>query len=340
MKLYKDIQRLNPSQLIKNVLHHIFKTLHLEPSIMTTPSPLTSCATQTLHKRHQSIKIQSLAAATVCAFVLTVFAFGFAQNAYGQAKKDSSLPITNETVAATVNGEAITIGDLKTLLSLTNDAPPLSAVYPQIIQEVTRRRLISQAAKANGFDKDPGIERRISAIRRGMMIEAYLRSEGRRRLGKDALRQEYDKIVAENPPEDTVRARHILLESEAQAQATITRLKAGEDFASLAKDLSTGPSGKNGGDLGYFRKKEMVPEFANAAFAMDVGTFSASPVKTQFGWHVIYVEDRKRDEPPTYEELLPTLESRLIGEMSQKILADLSKNADIKIKDIDVTAIE
>ena len=118
----------------------------------------------------------------------------------------------------------------------------------------------------------------------------------------DAVKARYDRFLKENPPLDEVRARHILVETEEQARAVIVRVGKGEDFARLAQELSTGPSGKVGGDLGYFTREKMVPEFSAAAFEMRPGDVTKSPVKTQFGWHVI----KSRGPPhPGSAELRP-----------------------------------
>jgi peptidyl-prolyl cis-trans isomerase C len=120
------------------------------------------------------------------------------------------------------------------------------------------------------------------------------------------VKARYDKEVAATPPEEEISARHILVEAEEEAKALITELDAGKDFAELAKEKSTGPSAGNGGDLGYFTKGRMVPEFEAAAFALEKGQYGKEPVKTQFGWHVIKVEERPGLSAAGHSKRLPT----------------------------------
>jgi peptidyl-prolyl cis-trans isomerase C len=117
------------------------------------------------------------------------------------------------------------------------------------------------------------------------------------------IKARYDKEVAATPPEEEISARHILVETEEEAKALITELDAGKDFAELAKEKSTGPSAGQGGDLGFFTKGRMVPEFEAAAFEITPGEYGKEPVKTQFGWHVIKVEERRETAPPAFEEV-------------------------------------
>ncbi|NJO38685.1 MAG: hypothetical protein HC871_15110, partial [Rhizobiales bacterium] len=126
---------------------------------------------------------------------------------------------------------------------------------------------------------------------------------------------------------EEVRARHILLASEDDAKAVIAELEGGADFSELAKEKSTGPSGPQGGDLGYFKKGQMVPEFGDAAFAMDVGSTSAAPVKTQFGFHVIKVEDKRKVEP-SFEETEPQIRQEVARAIVTALVEDLRGRRD------------
>jgi len=127
-----------------------------------------------------------------------------------------------------------------------------------------------------------------------------------------------------------VRARHILVKDKAEAEAVISELQGGADFAELAKKRSTGPSGPNGGDLGYFPRGAMVPAFESAAFALEAGSFTQTPVQTQFGWHIILVEEKRIAEAPTIEELAPQLRQNLISQNLGRLLDSLRSNARIE----------
>ena len=147
------------------------------------------------------------------------------------------------------------------------------------------------------------------------------------------VKARYDKEVAATPPEEEVSARHILVKTEEEAKAVIAELDAGKDFAELAKEKSTGPSAAQGGDLGYFTKGRMVPEFEAAAFALKPGEYAKEPVNTQFGWHVIRVEDRREQAPPAFEQVADQVRQVVMRER----YAELIKTArgEVKIDVID-----
>ena len=130
------------------------------------------------------------------------------------------------------------------------------------------------------------------------------------------------------------------METEGRASEIIADLKKGEDFAELARKRSTGPSASAGGDLGYFSADQMVPEFAKAAFALDKGEFTETPVKTQFGWHVIKVEDRRPAAPPTVEEVSETLRAELSREIGAAYIQGLREKADVQRFDPDGSPVE
>jgi peptidyl-prolyl cis-trans isomerase C len=150
------------------------------------------------------------------------------------------------------------------------------------------------------------------------------------------LKARYDKFVKEAPPREEVHARHILLANEADAKAVIEELKKGGDFAKLAQEKSTDPAGKtSGGDLGYFTKEEMVPEFADTAFKLKPGEITQAPVHTQFGWHVIKLEDRRAAKPPTFDQLKPQLVRDVGREVFEKKLNELKTAAKIEVFNAD-----
>ena len=140
-----------------------------------------------------------------------------------------------------------------------------------------------------------------------MISEVYLNQLIEQNLTPGLLEQRYKEFLEQNPPRDEVRARHILLKTETDAKNVIGHLDAGKDFADAAKEFSTGPSASNGGDLGYFKRGDMVKPFSDAAFALKAGGVTPAPVKTRFGWHVIKIEDRRTVKPPTFEEMRPRI---------------------------------
>ncbi|MCB1556793.1 MAG: peptidyl-prolyl cis-trans isomerase [Alphaproteobacteria bacterium] len=159
------------------------------------------------------------------------------------------------------------------------------------------------------------------------------------RISDDKLKESYDSLIASLPPVEETRARHILVPDEEKARALIESLNEGADFEDLAKENSTGPSGPNGGDLGYFSKDQMVPEFADAAFSLPVGAYSKDPIQTQFGWHVIKVEDRRVRPAPSFESLKPQLEAQLRQQALNDLVEAWQTDANVQTFDINGEAI-
>ncbi|MBT5297433.1 MAG: hypothetical protein HOB37_00240 [Rhodospirillaceae bacterium] len=162
-------------------------------------------------------------------------------------------------------------------------------------------------------------------------------SEG---ITEDAVRARYDKMVAGKSGAEEVHARHILVKTEDEAKAIIKDLKGGADFETLAKEKSTGPSGPNGGDLGFFAKGQMVPAFEKAAFGMDKGEVTDEAVKTQFGYHVIKVEAKRKSEAPSFEKMEQQLRTELSQEKATTFVASLRKGAKIERFDLEGKPLE
>lgn len=244
----------------------------------------------------------------------------------------------DDPVLAVVNGEEIHKSELvEAKEQLGQQIPqvqqmPLEAILPGLLDRAINQRLILAEAEKADMGDDPEVQKQLDQIKKELMQRVYLERQVEERISEDRLRQAYEDFKAENPPEDQVHARHILVEDEATAKEVIAKLNDGASFEDLAKEESVGPSGPRGGDLGYFAKGAMVPEFAEAAFAMEPGEVSQEPVKTQFGWHVIKVEDRRQSEPPAFEEMKEQLRGQLADEVAQSVIADLRDKADVDMK--------
>lgn len=148
-------------------------------------------------------------------------------------------------------------------------------------------------------------------------------------VDEEALQSAYDEAVAGFEPEEERKARHILVETEEDARAVIEELDGGADFATLATERSTGPSAANGGDLGFFGRGRMVPVFEDAAFALDVGGYTPDPVESQFGWHVIYLEDVRESAAPSFAELAPQIQQGLLQQAFIEAIGGLREEASI-----------
>lgn len=189
--------------------------------------------------------------------------------------------------------------------------------------------IIAKAAEERKLTEAPGFERRVAFARQKALMESLLDQESKNAVTEAAARKLYDDSVKQNKPVGEVRARHILVETEEKAKEVLTKLKAGGDFAALAKAESKDPGSADGGDLGYFTKNEMVAEFAEAAFKLEKGALS-EPVKTQFGWHIIKVED-KRDKPiPAFEQVKSEIESYLARKAQAELVGNLRAAAKVE----------
>ena len=208
---------------------------------------------------------------------------------------------------------------------------PRQVLYAQLLDRLVQRKLAARAARQAGLNDDVEVKRRMAFLGEAVLQERFLLLRIRATLTDARLRAAYEKMTAGLSAGEEVRASHILMKTEEAAKAVIAELAAGADFAATAKARSTGPSASNGGDLGFFGKDQMVKEFAAAAFALETGAITQAPVKTQFGWHVIKLEERRQAAPPSFEESLDKLrnaEARLVVDELNKTLRE---NADIKL---------
>jgi peptidyl-prolyl cis-trans isomerase C len=222
-----------------------------------------------------------------------------------------------DPVVAVVNGHKIMkshIEEAQQLLPRQYQKVPLDQIYPALVDSLIDTHLAAADARSKKMDKDKDFRARMSRIEEQLLQRMVLEKEMTAAISDEALKKRYDKMVAGMASNEEVHARHILLKTEDDAKAVIKELAKGADFAELAKKKSTGPSGPNGGDLGFFGKGQMVPEFEKAAFAMAKGAVSTDPVKTQFGYHVIKVEERRKAEVPKYDAVV----EQLRGEISQE----------------------
>lgn len=246
--------------------------------------------------------------------------------------------LSDDRVVAVVNGSEIRMSDvlegIQELPPQYRQMPP-QVLFDGVLQQVINRHLMSEQGYEAGLQSSEEVVRRLAAVERRLVQEAWIMAELESRLTDERLREDYEEAVAALGEEDEVRARHILLESEEEAREAIARLDAGEDFVELAQELSTGPSAGEGGDLGYFTEDVMVEPFARAAFALEVGAHSADPVETQFGWHVILVEDRRRLEPPSFEEVRAELMQNVQQEIIREIIAELRESSQITQYDLE-----
>ena len=234
---------------------------------------------------------------------------------------------------AKLNGEDIYLDEVLRLVEKLPDEirqQPLETYFDRLIDDIVDSRLAAAAGNEAGLTNDERVIEQMSIAAQRVLAEAWINSELRKSITDEAVQQAYDIFVADEQSRHEVRARHILVKEKAEAEAVIAELQGGADFAELAKKRSTGPSGPNGGELGYFPRGAMVPAFENAAFALAAGSFTQTPVQTQFGWHIILVEEKRIAEAPTIEELAPQLRQNLISQNLGRLLDSLRTNARIE----------
>ena len=233
----------------------------------------------------------------------------------------------------TIDGKAFSLNLVGTIITQLPDdirRQPPQTYYDNIIDDIIDTHLAAEASREAGLADNPIVSEIANRARDRVLAEAWIQQTVNERITEEMIIQSYDDFVADAESRSEVRARHILVGTKEAAEDVITRLDAGEDFATLAKELSTGPSGPNGGELGYFRRGDMVPTFELAAFSLDSGSYSPTPVQTQYGWHIIFVEDRRVAPAPPIEEMRAQLVQTLSIKMISMIVTELRADAKIE----------
>lgn len=179
----------------------------------------------------------------------------------------------------------------------------------EVAKKLAFQKLVTKKAREAGLDQTESFQARMETLENQMLMEIYLREQAEAAITEDKIKALYQEKIAEMGGTEEVKASHILVATEDEAKEILTMLRAGGDFAEIAREKSKDPGSKaKGGDLGYFTKDRMVEAFADAAFALEPGKLS-EPVETDFGWHIIKVEDKRTTPPPSLEELRPQLET-------------------------------
>ena len=207
---------------------------------------------------------------------------------------------------------------------------PLEQIYPMLLDRLVDGALITEAGRKEHLDQGPDVQSRLKRYEDRLIQEAYLNRAIKQAETEDRLKARYQDLLKEKAGHEEVHARHILLATEEEAKSVIAQLDKGADFAALAKQYSTDPNAQSGGDLGYFGHDDMVAEFADAAFALPAGQYTKTPVKTEFGWHVIKVEDRRLSKPPSFEEARDELSQDLARDIIEAKLQALRGAAKIE----------
>ncbi|MCP4072476.1 MAG: peptidylprolyl isomerase [Hyphomicrobiales bacterium] len=248
----------------------------------------------------------------------------------------SSVTLAEEKIIAKVGDMEISERDLG---YAEIDLQQQFAKYPEnirkaaILKALVDINVLAKAAEDVGIADTDEFKARVNFLRSRALHNAYFQKNIVNVITEKEVKTRYDLEVAETVPKKQVDARHILVKTEEEAMAIIAELDAGKDFAELAKEKSTGPSGANGGTLGYFSKGQMVPEFEEAAFALETGTYTKKPVKTQFGWHIILKQDERDEEPPKFEDAKDGIRQILLREKYLKLITASREKYKVEITD-------
>ncbi len=262
--------------------------------------------------------LAAVAALTLC------FGAALAQTPPAPAPAAPAAAPSPDTVVARVDGQPITEQDLTIAAEDLGQQLPAQLSPAQrrdyLVNYLTDLKLAAKAAAEQKLDGSADFKARLAYFRDKVLVDEYLATEAKKAVTEEGMRKLYDETTKNAAPELEVRARHILVENEDDAKKIHARVTAGkEDFSAIAKELSKDPgSGREGGDLGYFTKDRMVPEFAEAAFKLEPSQIS-EPVKSQFGWHVIKLEDKRAKALPPFEQVRPQIEQY----MTRKAHTDL-----------------
>jgi peptidyl-prolyl cis-trans isomerase C len=236
--------------------------------------------------------------------------------------------LAKDVVIATVDGEQILSSQI--LLSFQQLPPQhrqrgLRAVYAQLLEELINGTLLTVHGRLNNLAGDPEVKMAVKIAEDTIVGRIYLNRLVQQSITEEKLQARYDEMAKKTPSRLEVRARHILVSTEDEGKEVIKMIKGGQPFEAVAKVHSKDPAGPQGGDLGYFRQSDMVKPFADTAFAMKVGEMTETPVKTEFGWHVIKIEDRRNSSVPPFEKVRPQI-TRDLGRLLTVEILNAARN--------------
>jgi len=246
---------------------------------------------------------------------------------------------TKENVIARVNGVEVTDRELALaevdLLEQFSKAPAEQR-RAMILNALLDIKALAMAAEEAGLADDANFKAQMAFNRARALHNNYFQSNALNSITEEEMKERYDIEVKGIEPQPEIRARHILVKTEEEAKAIIVELDGGADFIELAKTKSTGPSGPQGGDLGYFGRGQMVPEFEVAAFNLEKGAYTKEPVKSQFGFHIIFKEDARDSQPPSYEDVKGQVRQALAREKYFRLTQDARSKFKVEVLDEDL----
>jgi peptidyl-prolyl cis-trans isomerase C len=280
---------------------------------------------------HHAPRRRAIPLAAIAALLLVLpIAAGCSKDSSSSSEPQASSAA--DPVVARVNGVDIRQSDLA--LAEEDLGADMQSVSPEarrehLISYLADIIMVNQAAEKKKLADNPEFKRRLAFLRNKLLMGYELQEEAKAAINDEALQQTYNDAVKSIGGQEEVRARHILVDSEDEAKTLLDQIKGGADFATVAKEKSKDPGAAEGGDLGYFTKDQMVPEFAEVAFKMYPGQLS-NPVKTQFGWHIIKVEDKRTKQPPEFDKVKDQIEAYLARKSQSEFISKLRQSAKIE----------
>jgi peptidyl-prolyl cis-trans isomerase C len=261
--------------------------------------------------------VRALALAFMVALVPTALALAAEEN-----PKDPVVAVVNDVKIR--HSEVV---EARSRLPQQYQSLPMEMLFPALMNNLIDAKLIAADGRKKNLHQEKDFKTQLARIEEQLLERMALVKHIEGEVTEAKIKERYDQFIKTFEGKVEVHARHILVDVEDKAKAVIDELKKGADFLDLAKTRSTGPSGPNGGDLGYFTEDQMVPAFSKAAFAIEKGKFSESPVQTQFGWHVIKVEDRRSAKAPALKDVDEQLRDELSREVGAKYIEGLRSAA-------------
>ncbi len=217
---------------------------------------------------------------------------------------------------------------------------PMDQLFPLVQNQLINMSLVKEKSATVNLDDDPLVKQQLELAKQNIVPVVFMQREVEKVLDEERLKAEYDTYVANFPNIEEAKARHILVEDEALAKDIISQISGGASFEALAKEHSIDATAEKGGELGYFAKGDVVPEFAEAAFAQEINAVSEMPVKSDFGFHIIKVEERRQRPPADFETAKPFLVGQLRNEVTNEIIEQWREEAGVKLFDINGEALE
>jgi peptidyl-prolyl cis-trans isomerase C len=242
----------------------------------------------------------------------------------------------SDPVLAKVNGSEIRASDVA--LAEEELGPSLQQMDPaarkdNVLSFLIDMKIVAKAAEDKKVENSDDFKKRLAFARNRLLMDSLLATEGKSATTDDAMKKVYEEAAKQITGEQEVRARHILVETEDEAKAIKAELDKGADFAELAKKKSKDPGASDGGDLGFFTKEQMVPEFSAVAFSLEPGKIS-DPVKSQFGWHIIQVEEKRNRKAPDFDQVKGQIETYVTRKAQADYVAKLREAAKIERTDV------